>query len=67
MCTLIRFLTAPTHLRWWEWGRIAGAAGLLALVISLCFGGILHPALVALATLLDQACHLATLLLLTLS
>ena len=45
--TIIR-LRSPSHLEWWEWGKIMGAAGLLAVVIIAIAGHIPHPVLVAL-------------------
>jgi hypothetical protein len=45
--TLIR-LRPPSLLEWWEWGKIIGAAGLVALAIITIAGYIPHPVLVAL-------------------
>jgi hypothetical protein len=39
---------SPAPLEWWEWVKILGAAGLVALLILLIAGRIPHPALVAL-------------------
>ncbi len=45
--TLIR-LRSPSLLEWWEWDKIIGAVGLLALAIIIIAGYIPHPVLVAL-------------------
>jgi hypothetical protein len=44
-------LTQPqslSHLEWWNWVKISGAAGLIALLILLIAGRIPHPAVAAL-------------------
>jgi hypothetical protein len=41
-------LRSPSVLKWWEWGNIIGAAGLLAVAIITIAGYIPHPVLVAL-------------------
>jgi hypothetical protein len=37
----------PSLLRWWEWGKLIGAVGLVALVVSLAAGYTPHAAVVA--------------------
>jgi hypothetical protein len=41
-------LRSPSLLEWWEWGKIIGVAGLVALAIITIAGYIPHPVLVAL-------------------
>ena len=41
-------LRSPSLLEWWEWVRIAGAAGLALLVLFLLAGNVPHPVVVAL-------------------
>jgi hypothetical protein len=41
-------LRSPSLLEWWAWGKIIGAAGLVALAIITIAGYIPHPVLVAL-------------------
>jgi hypothetical protein len=40
-------LRSPSLLRWWEWGKIIGAAGLTVLAILIAAGCVPHPAVVA--------------------
>jgi hypothetical protein len=47
MTTLTRLVTAPHRLCWWEWCKIAGATGLIALVASVLAGVDLPAAAVA--------------------
>jgi hypothetical protein len=44
--TLTR-LQSPSRLRWWEWGKIVGLIGLVALAVLFVTGGTPHPAVVA--------------------
>ena len=39
-------LRSPSRLRWWEWGKIVGIIGLVALAILFVTGGTPHPAVV---------------------
>lgn len=47
MSTIARLVTAPQHLAWWEWCKIAGAAGLIATAASVLAGLDLPAAAVA--------------------
>lgn len=38
MSTLVRFVSTPSRLHWWEWGRILGLAGVTSLAGSLLAG-----------------------------
>jgi hypothetical protein len=44
---LLARLRSPCILQWWEWGKIIGAAGLIALTIFLLVDYVPHPAVVA--------------------
>jgi hypothetical protein len=44
----LTWLWSPSLLQWWEWGKVIGAAGLVALAILFVAGYILHPVVVAL-------------------
>ena len=41
-------LRTPSRLHWWEWGKIAGIVGLMALALLFVTGAVRHPAVVAL-------------------
>lgn len=45
MSTFTRLFIAPSRLEWWEWGYVAGAAGLVGLGVS-AFAGYIPPPLV---------------------
>ncbi|MBN1977206.1 MAG: DUF3307 domain-containing protein [Anaerolineae bacterium] len=47
MSTLATLVTAPMRLRWWEWCKIAGGAGLIVTVASVLAGLDLPAAVVA--------------------
>ena len=48
MSTLVRFTSTPARLQWWEWGKVLGVIGIIAVIVLLAAGVFVPPAIVAL-------------------
>ena len=47
MSTLVRFVSTPSRLHWWEWGRILGLAGVTSLAGMVLAGHVPPAAVIA--------------------